>query len=696
MAIFAFGDHFEIPTRERNVKIIRLDLKAFGCFTDASLDFGPDGGAFHVIYGLNEAGKSTALRAVSGLLYGIPSRTSDDFKHEARNIRIAAELLRANGQRAIFTRRKGLRDTLTDGNGQPVSEALLREFLGGASEEIFSTLFRLDHIALTQGGKELLEGKGSLAESLFQVGAGIVSLRQTLKALEEECGGLFKSGGSIPLVNKAVADYDAACKIVREQSVAPRVYREKLDLLDKQQTDLNELEKQIAALFIEKSRLERLNLSLRDVTLRNQLQSARATLVPVGVVREPPLLAESASRDRENAQNQRQVASEHQKTARRQIGELQDRLNGLVAPQELLTQAKSIASLNERLDSFRQSKRDLPSVQEQQRQEQSAAVASLRELRPDLPLEQAESLRLSATQSNRIRSLAEQFPKLDERRQNADRAIETAEQDWRKAQQCLEETPISPNPADLEICIDRVRDEGDLEQTLRSQKIELQSAEIQIDQEMRRLPGWSGTLDQFESLQVPAIETIERFENNFARLDNEQKILDKQIEKTRQQIAKLVAELNALRLSGSVPTEQELLDTRDHREHGWRLIRRTWLNSESDAEQEKAFAGERSLADAYEATVGQADTIADRLRREAERVAQQAGWLAEKQNCEQHAEELIANAQKLTEQRAALERQWQDIWRPSGVAIQSPREMRAWLTGYMTLLAQARAIREKR
>lgn len=50
-----------------------LILERFGMFEGASLDF--VGGSLHVVYGANEAGKSTALAAISDLLFGIDERT---------------------------------------------------------------------------------------------------------------------------------------------------------------------------------------------------------------------------------------------------------------------------------------------------------------------------------------------------------------------------------------------------------------------------------------------------------------------------------------------------------------------------------------------------------------------------------------------------------------------------------------------
>ena len=73
------------------MKIERLYLKAYGVFSDQRLDFagGPD---FHVIYGPNEAGKSTTLRALIGLLFGIEERTADNFIHPHPQLRVGAVL----------------------------------------------------------------------------------------------------------------------------------------------------------------------------------------------------------------------------------------------------------------------------------------------------------------------------------------------------------------------------------------------------------------------------------------------------------------------------------------------------------------------------------------------------------------------------------------------------------------------------
>jgi uncharacterized protein YhaN len=46
------------------MRIDRLDLLAYGPFTEQSLDLADGDSGLHLIYGDNEAGKSTSLRAL--------------------------------------------------------------------------------------------------------------------------------------------------------------------------------------------------------------------------------------------------------------------------------------------------------------------------------------------------------------------------------------------------------------------------------------------------------------------------------------------------------------------------------------------------------------------------------------------------------------------------------------------------------
>ena len=57
------------------MRIQRLDLIRYGCFAGSTIELPSANADIHILYGPNEAGKSTALTALGDLLFGIPSRT---------------------------------------------------------------------------------------------------------------------------------------------------------------------------------------------------------------------------------------------------------------------------------------------------------------------------------------------------------------------------------------------------------------------------------------------------------------------------------------------------------------------------------------------------------------------------------------------------------------------------------------------
>ena len=55
------------------MRFLTVQLQAFGPFTNAHLDLSGGDHGLHLVYGSNEAGKSSSLRAITDLLYGIHS-----------------------------------------------------------------------------------------------------------------------------------------------------------------------------------------------------------------------------------------------------------------------------------------------------------------------------------------------------------------------------------------------------------------------------------------------------------------------------------------------------------------------------------------------------------------------------------------------------------------------------------------------
>src|SRR5688572_27228340 len=116
----------------------RLELVAFGPFSERSLDLsGGAPGGLHLVYGKNAAGKSTALRAIGDLLFGIPPKTGDDHLHPYAQLRIRAELWNGAGPPLVVQRLKRNKDALRDESDSPIDEAVLARLLGGLDRATF-------------------------------------------------------------------------------------------------------------------------------------------------------------------------------------------------------------------------------------------------------------------------------------------------------------------------------------------------------------------------------------------------------------------------------------------------------------------------------------------------------------------------------------------------------------------------------
>src|SRR5687767_5588938 len=123
-----------------------LKLMAFGPFTGHEIDLsGGTPGGLHIVFGPNEAGKSTALRAVRDLLFGIPERTGDAHLHPMQELRLSAVLENGSGERLAIQRLKRRKDSLRDASDDPIDEARLSSFLGGVDAPLFERVFGLDH-----------------------------------------------------------------------------------------------------------------------------------------------------------------------------------------------------------------------------------------------------------------------------------------------------------------------------------------------------------------------------------------------------------------------------------------------------------------------------------------------------------------------------------------------------------------------
>lgn len=674
------------------MKIISLNIKAFGPFTGKCLDFSKGQEGFHIVYGPNEAGKTAALRSLKALLFGIPERTRDAFVHEGRKLRIGARICHSDGTSLSFQRRKGRSKTLLSEDEVELSESDLAKFLGSIDEAAFSLMFGLGHEDLVQGGREIVAGKGNLGQSLFAAGAGVSGLQKTLSGLEEEADGLFRPRSQNASINVAISKYKDSKKEIQSASLPPKEWEEHEHHLNLALRKKEDVSKKLRDLRTELNRLERIQRALPVIGERKETIAQREKLGEVLI------LPESFSTDRLEVTNALERAREAGNRATDHLERTTKKIDSLQVSEELLNQETVITEIYKKLGSHLKAIADLPELRGEMSSLQREAGNILKDLRPGTALEAAESFRLSVTKRQRILSLASEHQGLTERHSGVAEQLKSLESRKSSAEDELRDIGEPVDVAELKRVVAHVQKDGEIEDQAADARTEHRQAEKQTQLELRKLPMWAGTLQELETLPIPPIETLERFERDFSEMEKKIVNIKSLLKDKLRDISEIERSVESLEISGDVPTEIILLESRKRRDAGWLLVKTAWLEQKTDEDGIRSFDPELPLDQAYEKSVGEADEIADRLRREVERVAQKALWLASRNQSLKDVAQLEADKEDVLISKNKLLEEWNQIWNRLGIAPLPPGEMRIWIQKQQNLMMAAernRVLNEK-
>ena len=354
------------------MKINTLHLIAYGSFTDTVLDFSAAPSAFHMVYGPNEAGKSTALRALRNMLFGIPTRTPDSFRHPHPKLRIGAELLRHDGEVLAFIRRKGLRKTLRAANDETLlDDNALAPFLGGVSRDLFEQMFAIDHQGLILGGEEIIAGGGRVGQALFATGAGLIQLRRFQQDLTQTMEGLFKPNGSKPRINQIVSSLKATRKSQKEAQLLAKTWEVHHQHLHDAETRLETNRQRLGESQKAYNALERIIEALPLIARRKEIHTA------LPAFENAPDLPEDFETKRREAENDLLMAANDVRRSQETIATIQAEMNALQVPKALLQHAPLVESLQQDLGSYRKAQQDRPVLETRRRTLHNQAAKKL-------------------------------------------------------------------------------------------------------------------------------------------------------------------------------------------------------------------------------------------------------------------------------------------------------------------------------
>jgi uncharacterized protein YhaN len=653
-----------------------LNLKAFGHFTDYELLF-DQAKNFHLIYGPNEAGKSTTLRSITHFLYGFPGQTKDSFLHNNTKLRIEGQLQNSKGESLQFARRKGNKNTVLDSNDQPLNEELVNSFLNGINENHFLNMFALNHESLREGGESLLQSGGNLGESIFSAASGITLLGKVYEDLEKKSGDIYKKSAKNPKLNKLMREEKELLKQISEYQLKIQAWKELETKYKEGQKEIEDLIKLVKTLRSEQEKLQRIKFTLPKIA---RLRDLASKLTELGEV---PVLAENAVVLRKEAEQKLELSRKEKKRSEDDYSLLEKELMGISIPNGLIDQETLIDVLYREVQTYQNQVKRLPSLEGERKQLEDRVMAFLKEMDfSQADIEKIDVYRLTASQKETIKELCKQKPLLDQ----------AADGNKRERHAIMEELDLKeaefaslkelPDIEELEVTINMIRGAGQIEESLATLLREMKQKEALIQEEIKRLPQWDGTYQELMELTVPGLnETVKKFEQDRALLLQKLQKVMEHIQTQFEAIESHEGRIRDLESLSEIPSEDKLLKVRSKREEGWHLIRKK-LHQGSVEGQLDAYTEGRALETVYEEQVRDADQIADKMRLEAAKVGEKNKLLSDIDNCKKKITELQTEELRLKEEFGMWERAWLELWKPSAIIPLTPEEMREWLDKY--------------
>ena len=643
------------------MKLARLLLQAFGPFTDKTLDFAASPSNLHLIYGPNEAGKSSALRAITDLRFGIPLRSPDDFIHPTGRMRVAGLFIDVRGEPIGLIRRKGRAPTLSRfdvATEQPDPALLvLREhelaLTGGVERREFEAMFGLNHERLREGGELLLKGEGELGSALFEASAGTRGIAAILASLDEDAKKLFNPHGHAQkaTINEARRQLDEQRTVWRQAQTKPAEWQALNRTHEQAKAALTEIDKVIEGLRRRENELTELR------TVEPLLRQHDRALAELAALADVPELPERAREERLTAEQALRRAQQDLKDAELELDRCALALADLVIEAPLLEHAEMIDRLAGGVDAASRSR--IEAQQQRVIVERIDADNTARAARIAPGQDIRELMNAAPSEADRVALNAhlQAISRLNERLAgNRERALELDNTLIADA----EEAPALPDPVVRETLAEALRqsqamgDVGRRRAELDRQVGELEGKLIQSlsDLGAESEQALRGAQPLLEAQIAQARNELAAVDEAMRELRDEDRKLEPQLEDQRVRQRQLAAE-------GEVVTAETLRLARERRDDGWTRVRKVYVDRTDDtADLGRWFDASRPLPDAFEAAQEEADRQADLLRADAKRAATSEECSMRIEQMEARRREIAANLASLGTKRESVLSGW--------------------------------------
>jgi uncharacterized protein YhaN len=554
------------------MRLNRLDLVRYGKFTGRSLDFGakkagsPD---LHVVYGPNEAGKSTLFSAFLDLLFGIEHSSGYGFLHPYPTMRVGGEI-EAGGRVLEAYRVKRKQNTLLGPDEQPLPDNLFSGALGSIDRATYRMMFSLDDDSIEKGGESILKSEGELGTLLFSASSGMPDSNAILSALKAEADGFYKPQGRKHHLGELKAELDR----LKDEKAAIDINARDYAVLRKTRDSAADRHSKAATARTD----ARLSLDFtRDkigaLALLERLRGLRSELAAGDDDPEPPaawhaLLPQLMQRDVELSTRLAQIDAD--------LRRRQNEIAGITIDDAVLAVEPMIADLEQSdLEArHRTAIKDMPSRLDE-RERVLIEIARLLARLGREPDEDPAPLVLPAAVAGRLQELAQRHSGLAEKLASAQSELQLAKQASEAAVATL--TKLSgnsanesmPDPTALADLLRQIR-QDDCMRRQKAAKREIATLEDALDEHLAALLPFKGRAEDLPAIPVPTTGEIGDWKRRLAAIETTGERLRDRMAEERTGLAAERSRLEELTRLGHFAADDVALALRASRDEAWR------------------------------------------------------------------------------------------------------------------------------
>lgn len=548
-----------------------LDLTRYGKFTDHRIEFGervegqPD---LHIVYGPNEAGKSTALAGFLDLLFGIETRSRFNFIHPYPTMRVGGTLELAGGPQQLV-RIKRPQNSLLDARDQPIAEGTLLGELGGIDRESYRTMFSLDDATLEAGGESILSSKGDLGQLLFSASAGLADLSKGLVDLKAEAEGFYKyraRSGELSELKARLAELKAE--------------RERIDTLASDYAQLIEARDRAAIQYdeaiVSRGKIQaRMDEILRHLNALPRLADLRALRERIAPLADLPDAPRGWPEELPKLQKDEIELGIRAQGLTEEIAELSGQLDAIVVDETALRLADKVERLADLRARHVTAEKDIPERRLQLREAEFAISTILGRIERTGETE-PDRLVLGASVVGALRALIETRSGIDAALKSAADELSEARRRLDEAQARLGEAGGDPETGEgretrmssLAATVTAARADDHAARRRLAERAR-DAARATLADRLRELRPWNGDIDELVDLSAPVAAEIQRWTLAIAET---QKRIDQhagEVERLTTEQLRLSAELDALSGISGLVSDQQAAAIRTTREQAW-------------------------------------------------------------------------------------------------------------------------------